>query len=162
MERKRILIRGKVKDLGYRLFLYENADMMDISEFYARNIRDGVEILVGGNDAGKFADFVRKNFPERVEVLEVKVEDYDGKIKPIEHFAQSFMLSQMGKFVNIGLGMSEKQDSMLENQDKMLEKQDETIHEIRGMREDLRSYMDKRFNRIERDVVEIKARLGME
>ena len=176
MERKRILIKGKVKDLGYRLFLYENADIMDISEFYARNIRDGVEILVGGNDAGKFADFTRKNFPERAEVLEVKVEDYDGKIKPIERFAQSFMLSQMGKFVNIGLGMSGKQDSMLENQDsmlenqdkmlekhdKMLEKQDETIHEIKGMREDLRSYMDKRFNRIERDVVEIKARLGMD
>lgn len=176
MERKRILVKGKVKDIGYRLFLYENADGMDISEFYALNIRDGVEILVGGNDAGKFADFVRKNFPERAEVLEVKVEDYDGKIKPIERFAQSFVLSQMGKFVNIGLEMSEKQDSMLENQDsmlgkqdsmlgnqeKMLEKQDETIHEIKGMREDLRSYMDKRFNRIERDVVEIKARLGMD
>ena len=110
MERRRILIREKVKDVGYRLFLYENADMMDISEFYARNIKDGIEVLVGGDDANKFADFTRKNFPERAEVLEVKVEDYDGKIKPIERFAQSFILFQMGKFVNIGLEMSGKQN----------------------------------------------------
>jgi acylphosphatase len=57
--------------------------------------------------------------------------------------------------------MLEKQDEMLEKQDEMLEKQDETIGEIRGLREDLKPYMDKRFKVIEKDIVEIKVKLGM-
>ena len=37
-----------------------------------------------------------------------------------------------------------------------LDKQDETIEEIRGLRLDLKSYMDKRFKRIEIDLAELK------
>ena len=44
---------------------------------------------------------------------------------------------------------------------RMLEKQDETINEIKGLREDLKSYMEERFDRLEREVMAIKARLGM-
>ena len=149
MNGKRIEIKGEVPDIGYRLFLYEFAEGLDIPEFQARNVEKGVEVLVGGADTRKFVDFVRSEKPEQAEVREVEVEDYEGKIKPIERFAQSFMLSQMGKFVNIGMEMLEtekgiksdtskiieKQDLMLETQDLMLDKQDETIGEIRGLRE---------------------------
>ena len=44
---------------------------------------------------------------------------------------------------------------------RMLEKQDETINEIKGLREDLKSYMEKRFDRLEHEVMAIKAKLGM-
>ena len=57
--RRRVVVRGEVQDVGFRLFLYENASAMDISEFYARNIPEGVEVLVGGPDAEKFVAFVR-------------------------------------------------------------------------------------------------------
>jgi len=40
--------------------------------------------------------------------------------------------------------------------DHTLDKQDETIEEIRGLRLDLKSYMDKRFKRIETDLAELK------
>ena len=159
MERKRIIIKGKVKDVGYRLFLYENADAMDISEFYAKNIKDGVEVLVGGKDAGKFADFTRKDFPDRAEVLEVTVEDYDVKIRSIERFAQSFMLSQMGKFVNIGLGMSGKQDSMLENQDKTqeaIQTMDDHMGEKFDWLGDRYGEFGQRMARLEEDIHEMK------
>ena len=166
MKGKRIVI--KVQHIGYRLFLYELAEGLDIPEFQARNIEKGVEVLVGGADTEKFVDHVRKEKPERAEVREVEVEDYEGKIKPIERFSQSFMLSQMGKFVNIGMEMLETQKGMksdtgkmLEKQDLMLEKQDETIGEIRGLREDLKSYMEERFNTIEGEIGVIKAKLGM-
>jgi len=36
---------------------------------------------------------------------------------------------------------------MLEKRDMMLEKQDDTIGEIRGLREDLKSSMEERFDR---------------
>jgi len=44
---------------------------------------------------------------------------------------------------------------------RMLEKQDETITEIKGLREDLKSHMEERFDRLEHEVMAIKARLGM-
>jgi hypothetical protein len=66
----------------------------------------------------------------------------------------------------------EKQDMMLEKQDMMLEKQNETIvaidrskeeivTEISHLRDDLRSYMEEKFTRIEQDVEVIKAKIGM-
>jgi len=218
MKRMRIVIKGRkvVQDIGFRLFLYEHAEEMDITEFRARNIEEGVEVLVGGEEieVDKFEDFVRKERPERAEVGEIEVEAYKGTIKPIERFAQSFMLVQMGTFVNIGMEMVatekeikkdtgmmlEKQDSMLEKQDaalgkqdsmlekqdtalgkqdSMLGKQDETIgairevsektdqskedivSEIKGLRGDLKTYMEERFGRIEQEIVEIKAKVGM-
>ncbi len=157
MKRKRIVIKGEVvQDIGYRLFLYESAEAMDISKFQARNIEGGVEVLIGGEDISvdKFVEFIREERPERAEVEEIEEEEYKGKIKPIERFAQSFMLAQMGKFVNIGMemlatekgikkdtGMTlekqdltlEKQDSMLEKQDSMLEKQDSMLGKMDSM-----------------------------
>ena len=217
MKRKRIVIKGEVvQDIGYRLFLYESAEAMDISKFQARNIEGGVEVLIGGEDISvdKFVEFIREERPERAEVEEIEEEEYKGKIKPIERFAQSFMLAQMGKFVNIGMemlatekgikkdtgmtlekqdltlekqdsmlekmdSMLGKQDSMLEKQDLMLGKQDETIGAIRevsekidlgkedivaeisSLREDLRSYMENKFAGIEREITEIKVKIGM-
>ncbi len=40
--------------------------------------------------------------------------------------------------------------------DQTLDKQDETIEEIRGLRVDLKSYMDRKFKRIEADLAELK------
>ena len=57
--------------------------------------------------------------------------------------------------------MLEKQDMMLEKHDMMLEKQDDTIGEISGLREDLKSFMEERFNRLEHEIEVIKAKLGM-
>jgi acylphosphatase len=57
--------------------------------------------------------------------------------------------------------MLEKQDMMLEKQDMMLEKQDETVEEIKGVREDLKAYLEARFVRIEREIAEIKAKIGI-
>lgn len=43
--------------------------------------------------------------------------------------------------------MLDKQDQMVDKQDQMLDKQDVTIGEIRGLRVDLKSYMDMKFQR---------------
>jgi len=183
--KRRLVIKGDVvHDIGFRLFLYEHAEVMDITEFQARNIEKAVEVLVGGDEAevAQFVEFVEQERPERADVENIEIEAYEGKIKPIERFAQSFMLAQMGKFVNIGMEMLatekaikkdtgrmlekqdsllEKQDSLLEKQDSLLEKQDETLSEIKGLREDLKSYMEERFERIEHEIAAIKAKIGV-
>ncbi len=50
---------------------------------------------------------------------------------------------------------------MLEMQEKILGKQDETIKEIRALREDLKAWVEERFSKIEKEIAEIKARIGM-
>ena len=164
MKRKRIVVKGKVvQDIGYRLFLYERAEALDLPEFQARNIEEGVEVLIGGEDIGvdKYHDFVREERPEQAEIEGIEVEDYEGKIKVIERFAQSFMLAQMGKFVNICMEMVATEKAIKKDTGMMLEKQDETIGEIRGLRYDLKAYLEERFDRMEREITEIKVKIGM-
>ena len=43
----------------------------------------------------------------------------------------------------------------------MLEKQDETIDEIRGLRNDMKAYMEQRFDKIEQEIVAIKEKIGL-
>jgi hypothetical protein len=44
---------------------------------------------------------------------------------------------------------------------KMLKKQDNTIGEMIGLREDLKSFMEERFERLEREIEIIKAKVVM-
>jgi hypothetical protein len=44
---------------------------------------------------------------------------------------------------------------------KMLEKQDKSTDEIKGLRQDLKSYMEERFDSIEHEIVIIKEKIGM-
>ena len=65
-----------------------------------------------------------------------------------------------------------KQDQMLDKQDSMLDKQDTIIQkidltrtditgEIKELRTDLESYMDRKFIKIEADISQIKAKIGL-
>jgi acylphosphatase len=142
--KKKILIKGKkVHDVGYRLFLLDEAEARLIPYLNAKNIKNEievVEVLVGGEkeQVESFAGFVETDFPEDAEVDSISVEEYEGNIKTIESFSRSFSISQLSKIARTGVAMlniqkdmnntinkiSESQDKMLEKQDKMLEKQD--------------------------------------
>ncbi len=144
MKAKRIIIRGKVHDVGYRLFLLTEAESMFIENFDARNIVvDGEQRLIALVDGpeekiNRFVEFARSNYPPDASVLAVEVEDYPEEIRSIDSFRQSFMVSQLAKIAQTGVGMLKRQDMMLEKQDMTLakqdmtlEKQDETINAIR-------------------------------
>ena len=99
MKRLRIFIQGKeVQDIGFRLFLYERADELDLPEFQARDLKDGVEVLVGGGEAAveQFCELARTERPEGAEVEAIDVADYEATIRPIERFAPNFMPVLMG------------------------------------------------------------------
>jgi acylphosphatase len=59
---------------------------------------------------------------------------------------QDQMLGKQDQMLGKQDEMLGKQDEMLGKQDQMLGKQDETLGEIRGIRQDLKSYMNERFN----------------
>ncbi|MBL7117974.1 MAG: acylphosphatase [Candidatus Syntrophoarchaeum sp.] len=152
MKAKRIIIRGKVHDVGYRLFLLTEAESMFIENFDARNIVvDGEQRLIALVDGpeekiNRFVEFARSNYPPDASVLAVEVEDYPEEIRSIDSFRQSFMVSQLAKIAQTGVGMLKRQDMMLEKQDMTLakqdmtlEKQDETINAIREESEKTRA-----------------------
>jgi hypothetical protein len=45
------------------------------------------------------------------------------------------------------------------NVDKLHVEQDETTQEVRGLREDMKSYMDRRFKKIESELADIREML---
>ncbi len=141
MVKKKITIYGKgkgkrkVHNVGYRLFLLEQADSLFIEEFDAKNVTvDDLEtliVLVAGEDSqlAEFIDFVNNplNRPEEAIVDNIIVENWEGRVREIDKFRQSFNTIQLGKIVKTGLYMCKKQDVMIGKQDVMIGKQDVMI-----------------------------------
>ena len=68
------------------------------------------------------------------------------------------MLDKQDQMLDKQDQMIDKQDQMIDKQDQMLDKQDTTITEIRGVRADMKSHLDQRFDRIEDYLNEPKER----
>lgn len=144
MKAKEITIKGKVHDVGYLLFLLSEAERLFIEKFDARNVLINGEqhliVLVGGEEEkiNRFVEFTESNYPSGASVESVEVKDYGEEVRSIDSFRQSFMVFQLTKIAQAGVGMLGKQDAMLGKQDTMLdkmdamlEKQDETIKTIK-------------------------------
>jgi len=180
---KRIIIEGeRVHHVGYRPFLLTKAMKLEIQRFEAENVvekeKQRVIVSIGGEEEQiqEFVRFVKENYPSRAKVLRV-IEDSKTpeRVMNIDDYRKVLSTEQQNTIVQAGLMMVEKQDRMLEKQDRMLEKQDrmlekqeQTIEEVRGVREgikdlrmDMRNYLDQRFERLEREIGKIKARIGM-
>jgi acylphosphatase len=74
---------------------------------------------------------------------------------------QDIMIDKQDIMIDKQDQMLDKQDIMIDKQDQMLDKQDQTIGEIKGLRQDLKTYMEERFDRLEHEIGTIKTRLGM-
>ena len=151
MKAKEITIKGKVHDVGYRLFLLSEAEELLIGKFDARKVlvegEQHLFVRVEGAEekVSRFAEFAESNYPPGASVESVEVKDYGEEVRSIDSFRQSLMVFQVTKMAQAGVGMLGKQDKtieilesvkgdtskMLEKQDMMLEKQDETISVIK-------------------------------
>ena len=168
----KVRIRGsKVHDVGYRVILLRKAMELGAEKFNALNSEeDGLQVITafieGSEDAiEEFSEAVRSCKPARAEVSEISFHEYSGHIIGMDAFMHLIQVEQLDKGIPALLRIDQKQDRMLEKQDKMLEKQDETrediVNEIRSLRGDLKSSLDDRFARIETDIDQIKAKIGL-
>jgi acylphosphatase len=118
MLKKKIIIKGsKVHDVGYRLFLLDEAESRLIPFLSVKNIRavmQEVEVLAGGEEerVKSYIEFVKTNFPDDAEMDSVSVEDYEGDIRTIESFSRSFSISQLSKIAITGVAMLKLQSNM--------------------------------------------------
>jgi len=176
----KITIKGKkVQEVGYRLHLLSRAH--NLKGFEAANIGEDLIILIEGDDTtvNKFIQIIKSEKPPLAEVSEVIVEDYTGEVMDVKEYREQLSLEQLTKIATVGVEMRDdikemKGDikEMKGDIKTMLKKQDETIaeirttrkeiiDEIRGLREDLKQYMDRRFEKLEREIALIKQKIGL-
>ena len=168
-EAKKITIKGKVHDVGYRLFLLTEAESLLIDYFDARNvIVNGEQQLIvlvrgPGDKISTFVDFIHSNYPPEASVHDISVEEYTEEVRSIDSFRQSFMVAQLAKIAQAGLMMLKKQDQMLDKQDQMLGKQDMLINVVREESEKVRNVIKERFEEdmkwLKSEISEIKTSL---
>jgi acylphosphatase len=132
MKAKEIVINGKVHDVGYRLFLLSEAERLFIEKFDARNVlitgEQHLIVLVGGEEEkiNRFVEFTESNYPPEASVESVEVKDYGEEVRSIDSFRQSFMVFQLTKIAQAGVGMLGKQDETI----KVIKEESEKTREV--------------------------------
>ncbi|HHI30585.1 MAG TPA: hypothetical protein ENL17_02595 [Candidatus Methanoperedenaceae archaeon] len=88
----------------------------------------------------------------------MKEEMHSGFSEMKEEMHSGF--SEMKEEMHSGFGnLDSKMNVMIEKQNEMLGQQRETTAEIRGLREDMKTYMDRKFGVIESELDMIKVAL---
>jgi len=211
MRRANIGIKGNVQMAGFRTFIKNIADSLNVTGF-AENVEDGsVKVVCEGEEEGikELIDSIKEKTPSfaRIDEVSAEYEDYKGEFTSFERRGADIpqkatlndLLGVMKSFdskaerlvsilsdMNVTL-KSVKEDTRIipsieentrmipgikENTEKMLGKQEDTIEaidhskedivtEISSLREDLRSYMENKFAKIEYEIAGIKAKIGM-
>ncbi|RQW77975.1 MAG: hypothetical protein EHM14_13150 [Methanothrix sp.] len=115
----------------------------------------GVEVL---KDILVAVKYMNENLGAKMDNLGDKMDSLGAKMDNLG----DKMDSLGAKMDNLGDKMDSlgaKMDSLGGKMDSMLDKQDDLITEVKDARKDLKDYMDRRFERIEVDVAEMKTAL---
>jgi len=135
MKRAVIHVKGRVQRVGYRDEVEEIARQLEIAGF-VENIKPyDVQIIAEGEDSN-IEQFIRqikiKKFPINVELIEVQIKEFKSEF---EYFK---------------IKRGEWQEEI-----------GESVVETKGLRQDLKSYMEERFDSLEHEIVMIKEKIGM-
>ena len=185
MNKIRATVSGRIQNVGYRAKVIGIAKDFGLTGF-VQNLDDGRVRIIAESKNGdfeKFLDAIRiKN--TLIEVADVEVEHAE----PTGDFADFYKLvgegetderldkasdylKEMIDVMRTGYGsLDYKMDVMIDvmrtgfgsldsKMDVMLEKQDVVIDETRGLREDMKGYMDMKFGKIEGELDLIKGAL---
>jgi acylphosphatase len=188
---RKLNIRGFVENLKpYDVRIVAEGEDADISKFIEQIKINKFSIDVESTEVGfeeyksEFEYFEIKRGDWHEELLErldtagtLLYKSVELGEKSVELGEKSVVLGEKSvvlgeESVNIGKKMLEKQDMMLEKQDDTIaaigevsEKIDgakeEIVTEVGSLREDLRSYMENKFAKIEYEIAEIKAKVGI-
>ena len=176
---------GRVQRVGYRRFVLDSAQELGLSG-YVRNEKDGtVTVFVQGDDAvvEKFIEML-KSPPQPAHIRSVDIKEVKPKprlkyfaIKPSplhdelqEGFGamQSIFIDYWGEFRGfVGEFRDYRQEfrgfvgEFRDYRDESLKISREILDEVKGLRKDLQTILDERLARIERDIAEIKAKIGL-
>ncbi len=132
----KIIIKGKVHGIGYRVKLITIALEYGIDKFNVFNTffdgEQAVVCLVEAEDKilDEFKKRVKEEKPEKAVVEEIRFEDYSYDIPPIERCMQVFEMEHWGKAIPILLDMRDKQDETIK---VIREEGEKTRRELTGV-----------------------------
>jgi acylphosphatase len=134
MKRAVILAKGRVQRVGYRDGVEEIARQLEITGFVENVKPYDVRIVAEGDDSAieRFIEEIKIKFKSEFEYFEIKRGEW--------HEELGERLDAGGKLLYKSVEIGEESVSIGK---KMLGKQDETLDEIRGLREDLKSFMEE-------------------
>ncbi|MCR3884756.1 acylphosphatase [Methanotrichaceae archaeon M04Ac] len=164
MKIKAVITGPMVQGVGYRVFLMHEAVAQGIERFTALNVSDDTVVVLAEADEttiSNFKEFISTRRPEHAQVSEVRIEDFKGRVMTLQEATILNTVEQMNKAIPILVSMDGRMARIDEKMDRMLEKQDETVDQVRGLREDLGTIHAERMERMERDIAEIKAKIGL-
>jgi len=168
----KFIIQGEnVQEVGYRVFLFNNAFNYGISKFNAFNVnKNQVFAFVEGDEEtlNNYVGFCKENKPEGAIVENILTEAYNGEIGDTQTFATILTLEQLNKGVpailEIKGDIKEMKGDIKEMKGdvkQVLVKQGETIHEIRNLRSDMKLYLDTKFEEVFFEIGRIKEKIGL-
>jgi acylphosphatase len=168
----KFIIQGEnVHEVGYRVFLFNNAFNYGISKFNAFNAnKNQVFAFAEGDEEtlNNYVGFCKENKPEGAIVENILTEAYNGEIGDTQTFATILTLEQLNKGVpailEIKGDIKEMKGDIKEMKGdvkQVLVKQGETIHEIRNLRSDMKLYLDTKFEEVFFEIGRIKEKIGL-
>jgi acylphosphatase len=174
MKRVVIIAKGEVQRVGFLDEVERIARKLRLSGF-VENIKPYDVRIVAEGEADIINRFIEqikiKKYPIDVEDIEIDFEDFKDEFEYFEirrgewHEELGERLDAAGKLLYRSVELNEKSVKLTKESVKightMLEKQDETIDEIRGLRYDMKAYMEQRFDKIEHEIVAIKEKIGL-
>ena len=125
VKKVKLVIRGDVQDVGFRLCLLKEAQRLSVPNFFADNLPDKKTViaLVGGKDkvVDEYVDVI-KGMKERgnPRVIEVDVEEYKGSVRAIGDYVDHLHIEQLIKGVVVIGSLRTELGSKLDTLDSTL------------------------------------------
>jgi len=181
MNKMKATVSGNIQNVGYRAKVIGIAKDFGLTGFI-QNLDDGRVRIIAESDNGSFEKFLDaiqiKNTLINVRDIGVEYADATGDFADFyklvsggetderldtaaEYLKKLISVTERG-FGNLDSKMDvmiDAQHVMIEKQNEMLEQQRETTAEIHGLRDDMKTYMDRKFGEIESELDVIKVAL---
>jgi acylphosphatase len=167
-------VSGKVQKTGYRARVTDIARTLGFKGF-VENLDDGRVRIVAEGDEDRLKWFEEaidiKNTLIQVSTIEKK---YSSAVGIVSEFYKLVDIGETDTRLdtaavhlkdlivavnNLGEKLGGKLDILIEKQDQMIDLQHDLLDEVKESRKDLKGYLDQRFEKLEDEVVEMRAAL---
>ena len=167
MKRFMAFVSGSVQKVGYRARVVQLANALSLKGTI-ENLKDGRVKIIAEGDEERL-----RWFEEAIEIKNTLIHvtsvekayseargELDGFYKLVGQGETDSRLDQgIEVLKEILVAVKEVNTNLGGKMDSMLIKQDDLLNEVKDARKDLKSYMDRRFERIEVDIAEMKVAL---
>jgi acylphosphatase len=174
MKRLTAYVSGKVQKTGYRAKVTDIARALGLKGF-VENLDDGRVRIVAEGEEDRL-----KWFEEAIDIKNTLIQvstiekEYSSAVSDVSKFYKLVDIGETDSRLdtaavhlkdlivavnNLGDKLGGKLDTLIEKQDQMIDLQHDLLDEVKDSRKDLKGYLDQRFEKLEDEVVEMRAAL---